>query len=112
MVICLTAKLASSSFVRYNLSCHDARYLPELRRGCSAGRQSLPGLRRGQKAGWADDAYASSLNLPDESFDYDEFVDREFGKKKALPHGINWFWWVVAIVVVALFIFGMFKWIH
>ena len=41
--------------------------------------------------------------MPDDSFDYDKFVDREFGKKKVLPFGISWFWWLVAIVLVVLF---------
>jgi hypothetical protein len=35
-----------------------------------------------EKTGWAEEAYASKLNLPDESFDYDEFVEREFETKK------------------------------
>ena len=49
------------------------------------------------------------LDLPDESFDYDKFVDREFGRKKILPHGIGWFWWGVAIVLVVLFVLGVIR---
>jgi hypothetical protein len=39
--------------------------------------------------------------LPDESFNYEEFVKREFEGKDPLRKRSYWFWWVVAIVVVA-----------
>jgi len=44
--------------------------------------------------------------LPDESFDYEDFVEREFGKKKVLPHGISWFWWLIAALVAVLVSFA------
>jgi len=50
-------------------------------------------------------ARADSLDLPEEEFDYNEFVEREFGKKKSVPRGIPLFWWVVGIVVLVAFIF-------
>jgi hypothetical protein len=39
--------------------------------------------------------------LPEEKFDYDEFVSREFGSPSPKPHGIHWFWWIVAVLVLA-----------
>ena len=69
-----------------------------------------PACGADEKTGWSEEARADGLNLPDESFDYEEFVDREFGKKKVLPHGISWFWWVVAIVLAVLFLAGMIGW--
>jgi hypothetical protein len=65
--------------------------------------KACPACGADEKTGWSDEAYASGLNLPDESFNYDEFVDREFGRKKVLPFGISWFWWVVAAALAALF---------
>jgi len=48
------------------------------------------------------------LDLPDENFDYNDFVKREFGGPSAVPRGIHWFWWamalVVAVVLVALWL--------
>jgi hypothetical protein len=70
------------------------------------GARACPECGADEKTGWSGEAYASSLNLPDESFEYDEFVQREFGKNPR-PHGIKWYWWVVAIGVVALFIIGL-----
>lgn len=88
---------------------------PETCPNCGAdvprGAKACPECGADEKTGWSEEAYASGLNLPDESFDYDEFVEREFGKKKALPYGVKWFWWVVAIGVIAVFIIGMVKWI-
>lgn len=53
-----------------------------------------------EKTGWSEEAYASSLDLPDDSFNYDDFVKREFGGKQAKPRGISWVWWVTAVVLL------------
>ena len=61
------------------------------------------------ETGWSEDADAQRLGLPDEKFDYDEFVKEEFEeeKKEIRPHGISPLWWIVAIVVVVLMILLM-----
>jgi hypothetical protein len=51
--------------------------------------------------GWSEAARYDDLNLPDENFDYDDFVDREFGNEHTVPRGIHRFWWMVAILVIA-----------
>jgi uncharacterized membrane protein YvbJ len=71
--------------------------------------RACPACGADEKTGWSEEAYASGLNLPDETFDYDEFVDREFGRKKALPFGISWFWWAVAAVLAAVFTAGVIR---
>jgi hypothetical protein len=45
------------------------------------------------------------LGLPDDEFDYDEFVKEEFDQPKGplKPRGISWMWWVVAVILVLLF---------
>ena len=35
------------------------------------------------RTSWSEKAYADNLGLPDDEFNYDEFVEREFGKGKA-----------------------------
>jgi hypothetical protein len=63
-----------------------------------------------EKTGWSDEADIGGLDLPDEEFNYDKFVENEFGeKKKIVPQGLHWFWWIVAIFVVAVFIFLWFR---
>jgi len=58
-----------------------------------------------ESAGWNDRATAQRLDLPDDEFDYDEFIEEEFGRKPANPlkvEGISWGTWAVAIVVLLL----------
>jgi hypothetical protein len=55
-----------------------------------------------EETGWAEDAQTGDLGIPEESFDYDEFVKREFGAKRYLPRGIGWLWWGVAVVLVVI----------
>jgi hypothetical protein len=55
-----------------------------------------------EETGWSEAAESSGLNLPgQEEFNYDEFVEKEFGGKSPKPRGISWFWWVVAILLLA-----------
>ncbi|MDD5141045.1 MAG: zinc ribbon domain-containing protein [Verrucomicrobiales bacterium] len=57
-----------------------------------------------EKTGWSETAYASSLGLPDENFNYDEFVKEEFNPSLARPRGIHWLWWLTALILVILFL--------
>jgi hypothetical protein len=52
------------------------------------------------ETGWSEKAHADGLGLPDEDFDYQDFVKREFGGAEPLPRGISRFWWLVAIAVL------------
>jgi len=54
------------------------------------------------KRSWEQGSSYDGLDLPDEDFDYDEYVAREFGRKPHRKIGIKWYWWVTAIVVIIL----------
>jgi len=72
------------------------------------GAKSCPECGADEHTGWSEEAYASGLSLPDDSFDYDRFVQREFhAEKKPIPHGIHWFWWLVAMVVAVVFVIAV-----
>ena len=62
-----------------------------------------------EKTGWSDDAREGDLGLPEEKFDYDDFVAREFGTGKPIPRGIHWFWWLTALFVLAAFLWLIFR---
>jgi hypothetical protein len=64
---------------------------------------ACPGCGADEKTGWSDSAYASRLGIPDENFDYDEFVKEEFGATRVKPRGIHWLWWLTALILVILF---------
>ena len=61
------------------------------------------------ETGWSGEDSHAGADIPDDSFDYSEFVSREFGPKKALPRGINWLWWTVSLVLVGLLLLWMFR---
>ena len=47
--------------------------------------------------------------MPDDEFDYDEFVKEEFQdapRDRVKPKGISWLWWVAGVVLLLLFAFG------
>ena len=46
------------------------------------------------------DPSQDGLSLPDDDFDYADFVAREFGKTPHQTLGIKWYWWLLAVVVL------------
>jgi hypothetical protein len=66
------------------------------------GSLACPECGADHNSGWRQDAESyDGLDLPDESFDYDEFVQREFSSP-IKPAGIKTIWWVTAILVLAV----------
>lgn len=81
---------------------------PEICPCCGAdvprGAKACPECGADEETGWSEEARADELGLPEENFNYEEFVKREFSKKSPLLLGIHWFWWVVAVLVlIAIF---------
>lgn len=76
--------------------------------GCSTKRKPArqkPKAARIQRS-WQQDPSHDGLDLPDEDFDYDEFVAREF---HGAPHrrlGVKWYWWAIGVGVLILFSLG------
>ena len=59
-----------------------------------------------EETGWCEDAYGQRLGVPEDDFDYNEFVEREFGDGKygLKPQGLHWFWWLVGLGLLAALI--------
>lgn len=66
----------------------DARVCPE----CGADEET----------GWSDKAHTERLGIPDEDFDYDRFVEEEFGEAKPKTSPARWLWSVVALILIVL----------
>ena len=64
--------------------------------------KACPECGADDKTGWSDTAYADRLGLPDDNFDYNQFVKAEFEPDSVKPRSIHWFWWVTALVLVGL----------
>lgn len=54
-----------------------------------------------EQTGWSEQAASGGLDLPEAEFNYEEYVQREFGQKGPVPRGIHWFWWLVALGLLA-----------
>ncbi len=67
--------------------------------------RACPECGSDELTGWSQDAYSAALGLPEENFDYDDFVEREFHPKpERLPRGIKPVWWIVALVLALVFL--------
>ena len=77
---------------------------PETCPNCGAdvprNAKACPECGSDESTGWSEDARAQSLGLPDEEFNYDEFVEREFGKPKRRKRQM--FWCIVAVILLLL----------
>jgi uncharacterized membrane protein YvbJ len=77
---------------------------PEVCPNCGAevppGAKACPACGSDEHTGWSGQARYDGLDLPDENFDYDDFVKREFAGGKPIPRGISWLWWAAAILMV------------
>jgi zinc-ribbon domain len=64
--------------------------------------KACPECGSDEKTGWSDEAVSQGLGLPDDSFDYNEFVEEEFGPQKRgiKPRGVSWIYWLTAILLV------------
>ena len=82
---------------------------PETCPNCGAevprNARACPECGSDEQTGWSEETHVDGLDLPEEKFDYDDFVEREFGSKSPMPHGIHWFWWVIAVLVLGAFLF-------
>jgi hypothetical protein len=67
--------------------------------GCAAKRK--PAAPKKAKS-WEQDKTQDGLDLPDEDFDYDEFIAREFGGKPHRKIGVKWYWWLLGVALIAL----------
>ena len=66
--------------------------------------KACPECGADETTGWSERARTDDLGLPDENFDYEEFVKREFGGKSPVPRGMRWFWWLMAAIILAAFV--------
>jgi hypothetical protein len=82
---------------------------PEICPNCGAivprRANACPDCGADETTGWSESAHADSLGIPDENFDYGEFVKREFAPARVKPHGLHWLWWLTALFLLLIFTF-------
>ncbi|MEY2559275.1 MAG: hypothetical protein QOE34_2700 [Verrucomicrobiota bacterium] len=70
--------------------------------GKDVPRQALacPECGADHNSGWREEAATyEALDLPDEEFNYDEFVQEEFGSSFK-PSGMKTIWWITAVLII------------
>ncbi|NBV22890.1 MAG: zinc ribbon domain-containing protein [Proteobacteria bacterium] len=82
--------------------------------GADVPRRALacPECGADERTGWNNRAdsqrTADRLGIPDDDFDYNEFVKEEFGDQRehrAKTKGVSWLWWAVAVGLVLGFVY-------
>lgn len=65
---------------------------------------SCPECGSCEETGWSERAQADALGLPDDTFNYDEFVQREWGNSKRKPKRprLALVWWITALILTAI----------
>lgn len=66
------------------------------------GALACPECGADERSGWREDV-VDGLDLPEEEFDYEEFVKKEFGPE-VKPEGIAWLWWAAGVAALLAFI--------
>jgi hypothetical protein len=85
-----------------------------------ANARACPECGADEETGWSERAQAQRLGLPDDEFDYDEFVKEEFGEgerqrglgrasQRLKPRGVRWLWWVVGVLLLLAFAFSFLR---
>ena len=60
-----------------------------------------------KRKAWEQDSIYDGLGIPDDEFDYEEFIDREFSSKPHRQIRIKWYWWATALVLAGLMVSGV-----
>ena len=73
------------------------------------GARVCPECGSDEQTGWSEAAQEGGLDLPEEQFDYEGFVKREFETKSPVPRGLSKLWWVVGLILLALLVMLWFR---
>jgi DNA-directed RNA polymerase subunit RPC12/RpoP len=86
----------------------------EVGTACPGCPKVLPKRRPKQKKqrkqaahSWQQDEIYDGLNLPDDELDDDAFKKREFGRMPHNASGLNWRWWLIALILLVLMVLGL-----
>lgn len=70
------------------------------------GYLACPHCGADAQSGWKEEAATDGLDLPDDSFNYDEFIQEEFGQVPKRSQ-LKPIWWITALVLLVVFIVSM-----
>ena len=65
---------------------------------------ACPACGADHNSGWREDAdIYDGVGLPEQDFNYDDFVEQEFGSESK-PPGLSTIWWIVGIALIVAFV--------
>ena len=76
--------------------------------GCAPGKAKSAGFaqKRSARKPLRKNHHLDGLDLPEDDFDYDDFVAREFGKKPHARLGLKAYWWWLGLALLLLLAAG------
>lgn len=84
-------------------------YCPHCGAALPPNARVCPECGSDETTGWSEAAISGGADLPDDSFDYNDFVRREFGPPELKPRGLHWGWWLLGIVLVVLLLWPLLR---
>jgi len=73
-----------------------------------ANAKSCPECGACEKSGWSEELQSSGLDLPEDDFDYDRFVAKEYeGGAKKSP--TQWMWVIVGLILFLILLVFLFN---
>ncbi len=78
-------------------------------RGCARCASERATKAWDKRQPWEQDEVYDGLDLPDDEFNYEEFLDKEFGGGRRRSRR-EWLWWAVAVVLLAVLVVGWMLW--
>ena len=82
-------------------------YCPNCGSEIPADSKACPECGSCEETGWSENAQYESIGVDyDDSFDYESFVDKEFGdgRNRRAKSPMQWVWMIVAFLLIVLFL--------
>ncbi|MEO1835147.1 MAG: hypothetical protein ABGZ49_06590 [Akkermansiaceae bacterium] len=70
--------------------------------GCVAKRKKQVRVGPKKRKHWEQDVIYDGISIPEDEFEYEEFIEREFSNKPHRAIGIEWYWWMTAVLLAGL----------
>lgn len=76
---------------------------------CAKPAKSKKTASARERKSWEQDSAYDGTDIPDDDFDYDEFIAKEFGKNPIRKSGLAWYWYLVAVFLILSMFYGIFR---
>jgi hypothetical protein len=76
---------------------------------CSKPAKPKKSTSTRERKSWEKDSAYDGTDIPDDDFDYDEFIAKEFGKNPIHKSGLAWYWYLVAVFLLLSMAYGLFR---